>query len=105
MGWFLYVLECQGGSLYTGISRNVAQRFAAHLKGKGARYTRMYPPERVVLELAFPDKSAALRAEHALKAMTTLAKRRFVAEHGILQSASPCGTGMPESADSDRPGI
>lgn len=101
MCWFLYVLECRGGSLYTGISRNVAQRFAAHQAGKGARYTRMHPPERVVLSMVFADKPAALRAEHALKSMSTMTKRAFVQKHGLLQCASPPDAGVPESADSD----
>lgn len=101
MCWFLYVLECRGGSLYTGISRNVAQRFAAHQAGKGARYTRMHPPERVVLSMVFDDKPAALRAEYALKAMSSVAKRAFVLEYGMRQEASPLDVGVPESADSD----
>ncbi|MDX2298217.1 MAG: GIY-YIG nuclease family protein, partial [Xanthomonadaceae bacterium] len=38
--WFVYLLECRGGRLYTGITVDVARRFAQHVNGKGARYTR-----------------------------------------------------------------
>jgi len=39
-GWFLYVIECADGSLYTGIATDPQERYAAHAAGKGARYTR-----------------------------------------------------------------
>ncbi|WP_174873458.1 GIY-YIG nuclease family protein [Vogesella oryzae] len=79
MSWYLYLLECRGGSLYTGISNNVEKRYAAHLKGKGARYTRSFPPERIALVVAFADKSEALRAELAVKAMSAAQKRAWLA--------------------------
>lgn len=80
--WFLYVLACQGGSLYTGVSNDVARRLAAHQAGKGARYTRLHPPQRLVLCIAYPDKSAALKAEYAFKALSAVQKRAFVARYG-----------------------
>lgn len=45
MAWYVYLIECQDGSIYTGISNDVAARFAAHQRGKGARYTRSHPPK------------------------------------------------------------
>lgn len=77
--WFLYVLECRGGSLYTGISNNVEKRYAAHAAGKGARYTRSFPPQRLALVLAFASKREALQAEYAVKAMSSAAKRAWLA--------------------------
>ncbi|WP_024301015.1 GIY-YIG nuclease family protein [Pseudogulbenkiania sp. MAI-1] len=82
MSWYLYMLECRGGSLYTGITTDVARRYAAHAAGKGARYTRLYPPERVALVLAFDDKSAALKAEYAVKQLSAAEKRALCAAHG-----------------------
>lgn len=43
---WLYVLECEGGSLYTGVSKDVEGRFRKHLSGKGAKYTRANRPDR-----------------------------------------------------------
>jgi putative endonuclease len=65
--WWLYVLECQGGILYTGIAKDVDARFAAHLSGTGAIFTRLNPPLRILAKLTMPTKSAALRAEFAFK--------------------------------------
>lgn len=77
--WQLYVLECRDGALYTGISNDVARRYAAHCAGKGARYTRLNPPQRIALIHAFADKSQALKAEYAFKRLSAAAKRQLVA--------------------------
>ncbi|MGZ5036350.1 MAG: GIY-YIG nuclease family protein [Usitatibacter sp.] len=77
-GWFLYVIECEDGSLYTGIAVDPHARFAAHAAGKGARYTRSHRPVRLLLTLAFADRSSALKAEHRVKRMRAGDKRRFV---------------------------
>ena len=76
-GWWLYLIECQGGSLYTGITIDVAVRYAAHCAGKGARYTRMYPPVRLLAVQAYPTRSEASKAEHAMKQRSAADKRRW----------------------------
>ncbi|MDF2447035.1 MAG: hypothetical protein K0S46_2271 [Moraxellaceae bacterium] len=81
MSWFLYVLECSDGSLYTGITVDVRARFDAHAAGRGARYTRARPPVRVVAMVAFPDRSTASKAEHEVKRLPLQRKRAFCAEH------------------------
>jgi putative endonuclease len=75
--WFVYVLECRGGVLYTGIAKDVDARFAAHLKGTGARFTRSNPPLRILGAQPFADRSQALRAEHALKRLEKPDKLRW----------------------------
>ena len=77
MDWFLYVIECKDGSLYTGIAVDPEARFVAHAAGKGARYTRSHPPKRLLRTLAFPDRSSASKAEHQVKQMPADEKRRF----------------------------
>ena len=77
MGWFLYVIECKDGSLYTGIAVDPEARFWAHAAGKGARYTRSHPPRRLLVTVAYPDRSSAAKAEYQLKQMTAPEKRRF----------------------------
>ncbi|MDI9239164.1 GIY-YIG nuclease family protein [Lysobacter sp. LF1] len=74
-GWFVYLLECGDGSLYTGITTDVARRYAQHAAGKGARYTRSRPPVRLLAQFPYPDRSAASRAEHAIKQLTAAQKR------------------------------
>lgn len=99
MSWFLYMLECRGGSLYTGITTDVARRYATHAAGKGARYTRLHPPERVALVLAYPDRSAALQAEYAVKQLSAAEKRAFCARHGAATLPADAS-----SADGTTPG-
>lgn len=76
--WCLYILECAGGRLYTGITLDLDARFRAHSSGKGARFTRSYPPERVLFTRHFPSRSEALKAEYAIKKMTAAAKREMI---------------------------
>jgi putative endonuclease len=82
VSWFLYVIECQDGTLYTGIAVDPQARFAAHAAGKGARYTRSHPPRRLVVTVPFPDRSSASKAEYLVKQMSVQEKRRFAIEHG-----------------------
>ena len=75
--WFLYLIECRDGNIYTGIAVDVAARYAAHVKGKGARYTRSHPPKRLLAFIAYPNRSSALSAEYAVKQITAAEKRAY----------------------------
>lgn len=75
--WFLYLIECADGSLYTGITTDVAARYQAHLQGKGARYTRSHPPARLLGWEQHPDRSAASKAEYRMKRLSPAAKRHY----------------------------
>ena len=77
--WFLYLLECAGGRIYTGITVDVDARYAAHAAGKGARFTRAYPPLRILLSLSFANRSAASRAEYRIKQLSASQKRGLIA--------------------------
>ena len=77
--WFLYLIECADGSIYTGITVDVAARYMAHLNGSGARYTRAHPPARLLGCEAHADRSSASKAEYRVKQMTAPEKRRFAA--------------------------
>ncbi|SCU76218.1 conserved hypothetical protein [Cupriavidus necator] len=78
--WYLYLLECTGDSIYTGITTDVARRFAEHLSGKGAKYTRSRKPIRVLGQLRFETKSEALKAEIEIKRLSSTQKRAFCAQ-------------------------
>lgn len=81
MSWFLYLIECQDGSIYTGITVDVAARYAAHAAGKGARYTRSHPPQRLLATLEYADRSSASKAEYQVKQMKPIDKRAFGLQH------------------------
>ncbi len=80
--WVLYLLECAGDRWYAGITNDLAARFAAHRSGRGARFTRAFPPARIVAAAALPSRSAALKAEHALKRQPRARKLGFLAGCG-----------------------
>lgn len=75
--WFLYLLECEDGSLYTGVAIDVEARFIKHALGMGAAYTRSHPPLRVLACRCYSGRGDALRAEHALKQRTRESKLTF----------------------------
>jgi putative endonuclease len=81
VNWFLYLLECEDGSLYAGITNDLERRFALHASGKGAKYTRARKPRRFVARQSFPDRASAARAEHALKRLDVAGKRAFCLRH------------------------
>lgn len=76
--WFLYLIECTDGALYTGIALDPAARFEQHRTGKGAKYTRANPPVRLIGAMAYPDRSTASRAENAFKKLKATEKRARV---------------------------
>ena len=57
MGWYVYMLRCADGSLYTGIAADVERRFEEHKSGRGAKYTRSHPPLAVVYRESFPTRA------------------------------------------------
>ena len=79
MSWFVYILRCGDGTLYTGVTDDVQRRLATHRAGKGAKYTRGRGPLELVYTQEQPDKSAALRREIALKKLTKAQKETLCA--------------------------
>lgn len=75
--WYLYLIECADGSIYTGIAVDVAARYAAHCNGTGARYTRSHPPLRLLGYEAHADRSAASKAEYRVKRLSAAGKRHY----------------------------
>ena len=82
MTWHLYLILCHGGSIYTGITVDVDARYAAHVSGKGARYTRSHRPLRLLASVAYPDRSSAARAEYEMKRLSAAEKRAFCRRQG-----------------------
>ncbi len=65
--YFVYMLLCRGGVYYTGLAADVEKRYRQHLSGKGAKFTRSYPPEAIAAVWRCGDKSTAARVEYAIK--------------------------------------
>jgi putative endonuclease len=77
--WFLYIVRCSDGTLYTGIARNVVDRMAMHEKGQGARYTRGRGPLELCASRRCADKGRALRLEYAIKQLGRSEKEGLLA--------------------------
>ncbi|MFA6040180.1 MAG: GIY-YIG nuclease family protein [Methylophilus sp.] len=75
--WVLYLLACKNGHFYAGISNDLNARFAAHLAGKGAKYTRANPPVAILASQNYPDRSQASIAEAQLKKLPRAKKLAF----------------------------
>ncbi len=64
--WYVYILQCKGNSLYTGITTDLVRRLKGHLK-KDTRYTSYNPPVSIVFKEEHPTKSLALKRELEIK--------------------------------------
>ena len=76
--WYLYMLRCGDGTLYTGITTDVEKRLEVHRSGKGAKYTRGRRPLELVYREECGDHSTALRRELAIKALSREEKQKLI---------------------------
>ncbi len=76
--WFVYIVRCGDGSLYTGISTNVERRINRHNDGLGSAYTRSHRPVVLVWTEAAESESQARKREAQIKGWTRLKKEDFL---------------------------
>ena len=76
--WYLYILRCGDGSLYTGITTDVDARLEAHRSGKGAKYTRGRSPLELVYREECGSHSDALKRELSMKALPREEKQKLI---------------------------
>lgn len=83
--FYTYILLCSDGSFYTGMTSNVKKRMAEHfaMNGKGAKYTRSHPPEKLAAVWQSADRSSACRLEYSIKQLTKQQKIRLVKENDL----------------------
>lgn len=68
--YFVYLLQCADGSLYTGVTTDVARRLKEHKAGTGGHYTRAHGARAIVYTETHPDRSSAQKREAALKKLS-----------------------------------
>lgn len=78
MIYYVYLLRCRDGTLYTGYTDDPERRLRVHNAGKGAKYTRSRLPVELVYQEQCPDKSAALRREREIKRMRRAEKLALI---------------------------
>lgn len=86
--WFIYLLLCKGDKLYTGITTNLTERFTRHSTGRGAAFTRSFPPIKMLAAHPYPDRSAATKAEIAMKKLRPKQKLKTI-ENWKVQTNLP----------------
>ncbi len=79
--YVVYLLECEDGSIYTGIAKDVAKRFEEHKAGRGAKYTRAKKPIGIVYQEECATRSEALIREAEIKRMKREDKLLLIKEY------------------------
>lgn len=72
--WYVYILLCADGSLYTGISPDPQKRFEEHKAGRGGKYTRSHKPVKILYTEKLKTRSGALKRELKIKTWDRMAK-------------------------------
>ena len=73
--WFVYMLECLNGKIYTGITTDVETRFKKHCSGKGAKFTKINPPSHILATKPCENRSEASKLEYQVKELSSSKKR------------------------------
>lgn len=78
-GWEVYIIESEGGALYTGMARDARRRFQEHRHGRrGARFFRFSAPRKLLWIERLGDRSSAARREIEIKKLTRLQKMELI---------------------------
>ena len=80
MVYFVYILRCKDGSLYTGITTDIDRRMDQHKKGTGARYTRGRGAKKLFYIERKKNRSTASKREYEIKSLTRKEKLRLIAK-------------------------
>jgi putative endonuclease len=85
--WFVYIIECSDGSLYTGSTTDLKRRWKEHLAGRGGRYTRTHRPVHIVFQEPARSRSLAQRREAELKRYSR--KKKLALVRGGFRERDP----------------
>jgi putative endonuclease len=94
MPYYVYIIQCEGNSLYTGYTKNLKMRIGLHKKGKAAQYTKMHPPKKLVHVEEFNSRAEAMRREKRIKRLTHTQKLKLAHSRKNRHK-----TRMPESVN------
>ncbi|MFL5728505.1 MAG: GIY-YIG nuclease family protein [Cytophagaceae bacterium] len=79
--WFVYMVQCCDGTIYTGITNDLQARIKKHNSGKGAKYTRSRTPVVLKAYWSFGLKSEAAKAEYAFKQLSRMEKMKMIRDY------------------------
>ena len=78
MGWWIYIVQCNDDTLYTGSTNDVEKRITTHNAGHGAKYTSSRLPVKLVYSEKCVDHSTALRREYEIKQLSRVQKQAMI---------------------------
>jgi putative endonuclease len=76
--WFVYIIQCEDGTLYTGITTDTDRRLAEHQAGTASKYTRAHGAEKMVYTEAAEDRSKASKREAEIKNLSREEKKQMI---------------------------
>lgn len=76
--WYIYILECSDGTLYTGITTDVNRRLLEHNSGKGAKYTKVRRPVALKALFETKNRSEAAKEEYRIKQLPRAEKLKLL---------------------------
>jgi len=76
--WYVYILVCEGGSYYVGLTDDVGRRYREHSAGKGGHYTRRNPPTKLAYQESFQNKETAQKREIQIKRWVRAKKKALI---------------------------
>ncbi len=79
--WFVYILQCRDGRLYTGMTSDMERRFNEHKTGKGGRFTRSFGIEKLLYKEEHPTRSDALKRESKIKGWSKIKKLALISNN------------------------
>jgi putative endonuclease len=85
--YYVYVILCEGNNFYTGYTKNLNTRLRLHLRGKGARYTRMHRPQKLVHAEEYSTRSEAMKREKRIKKLNHAQKMRLASRSKSLKGS------------------
>lgn len=83
--YYIYIIRCFGGELYTGIARDIKKRFNEHQSGKGAKYTKSHRPKNIEAIWRASDKGKALKLEFRIKQLAKEEKEVLIKDNSNLK--------------------
>lgn len=78
LSWYIYIVRCRDGTLYTGITTDLDRRIKDHNRGTGSKYTASRRPVKLVYSEPHPDRSSALKREAQIKRFTRREKENLI---------------------------
>jgi putative endonuclease len=82
--WFVYIIECNDGSLYAGATNNLERRLFEHKTGKGSKYVRSRKARQLIFSEEYDDKYTAYRRERKIKGFSRQKKIKLIELNPIV---------------------